>query len=409
MLHGFQFALKMMQKRPLRMGLTLLQIAVGVASITIVLSFVFSVLGDINSNETEQVWEVKFGKEEVRDGRTMGGSYTSFFTDKMVERIKEESIYIEEVSILEQNYGGELDYEGVRYNYFGMYGVDIGYKNMVGVKMLEGQFISQSDVNSRNPVIVISEEVSQQLFGDESGIGKIINLSPDRHFDVIGICSIEKQFGWNPAHFFIPQSVLAFGEKQEYGTIWIKCNKDKVTEMKNELSILLANEIENSMEKDMGLIFNELSETGKEMRQGIAKIFGLFIGSFAFIALVVSSIGILSMMMVSIIERTREIGLRRAIGASRLSIMGQILSESVFISFVGGLFGIILATLSVKPIINELIIKGLFQQFIGLEANISLYPILISLGSIVFVGLITGLYPGIRASRLAPVDAIREG
>ncbi|MCG8638224.1 MAG: FtsX-like permease family protein, partial [Desulfobacterales bacterium] len=122
-----------------------------------------------------------------------------------------------------------------------------------------------------------------------------------------------------------------------------------------------------------------------------------------------SSIGILSTMLVSIVERTREIGLRRSLGASRMSVLRQILIESIIISFIGGILGIIIAFFTVKPIINELLLKVFFFGSIGIKANLSLYSALISLFSVVIIGILAGFYPGIQASRLTPVDAIKEG
>ena len=92
-----------------------------------------------------------------------------------------------------------------------------------------------------------------------------------------------------------------------------------------------------------------------------------------------------------------------------MSVLRQILIESIIISFIGGILGIIIAFFTVKPIINELLLKVFFFGSIGIKANLSLYSALISLFSVVIIGILAGFYPGIQASRLTPVDAIKEG
>lgn len=421
MLHGFRFALKMIKKRPMRMVLTLLQIAVGVAAITIVLSFVFSILQPSDIPHNDLVYELRYGQEEKREGVVVSASYTAVFTDDMVKSFRHNSNYVDKMAVISEDYRGFLEYEGIRYIYQKMIGTDNNFFDLLGLESVEGSFFSGADVRNRSQVILISETASDQLFGSDKAAGKTIKRIP-RHGDssmaqelkVVGV--FNRETGPQVAtgtDFIVPYTIINGGRKSAdlYSKLWVLFQEGKIGEGKDELAAIFNQEQrkrDNNGRKDFNLIFGQLFENEARVRETLARSFGGFIGSFAFIAFVVSFIGILSMMLVSIVERTREIGLRRALGATRSSILWQIISESIMISFMGGIIGIILSCFCIKPIVNDLIIDKLFNYFNNLTATLSLYPVLISLGGVIVVGAVAGLYPGIQAARLSPVEAIQE-
>lgn len=421
MLQGFQFAFRLIRKRPLRMGLTLLQVAVGVAAITIVLSFIFNLLEPTNKGlDTEGLFWIEANGKVERGGSEYNVT-TGFFTSEIVKEFRERSNYIQEITISDKNYQGIIEYDHLRYQYHHGYWVGKEFAEIMNLQVQEGSFFTQMDIDNQNPVVAISEAMSKQLFGEDSAIGKKILHSSQmedgsfEELEIIGVYAslIETNMpvGENP-HLLMPYSLQ--GQDTKFMAALVRLQPGRLSEGKDELNMIFQHTFnksadqENNSEDTYFLQFTEHQDFGQDMRKEIAKSFGLFIGSFAFVALVVSSIGVLSMMLVSIVERTREIGLRRALGATRLGIVGQVLSESVMISFLGGILGIFLAYLGIGPIIKDLIIKNLFQDFVTIDVHISLNGVLISLLSVVFVGLIAGLYPGIQASRLAPLEAVRE-
>lgn len=427
MFHSIQFALKMIQKRPLRMSLALLQIAIGVASITLVLCFAFSMLYPDGTSVSNNLMRVEYGKEEKMQDGAIAYMAESAFSPDVVENVRKRATYLDGLSIMAYEYGSYIDYGGIRYRSNVIYGVDAGFAEMVHLDLIEGTFFSSADVHSRIPVAVISNEVSLQLFGEESGVGKTFVRSQEgglsEEFRVIGVYRAEhnRQIGGlTEVHFMIPYSVLSRyavigreNSKQAFEWLLAAYKPGKRAEAKEELNQLFEHELRASgwkpQQEGLGLIVREDREDEQQVRRHLVKTFGLFLGSFAFVALVISSIGIVSIMLVSVVERTREIGLRRALGASRMSILGQILSESVFLAMGGGIIGLLIALAGIEPIINKLLIQGFFNSLMSISVHLSWRAVLVAMGSVVLVGLIAGLYPGIQASRLSPVEAVREG
>lgn len=426
MLHNIQFAWKMIQKRPLRMGLTLLQIALGVAAVTLVLCFVFSLLYPEGASLQQDLMRVEYGKEEKME---YGIAYSAepAFSTKVVDNVRKRATYIDGLTVLGHEYGSYIDCEGIRYRSGIMYGVDANFEKMIKLEMADGTFFTVADVQSRTPVVVISEDANRQMFGEKSGLGKTLIKSNGngltQELKIIGIYKIQNQLRQNgliDVHFIVPYSTLSSytqlengGQEPSYEWLLASCKPGKHAEAKEELSQLFEQELRSSgwkpQQEGLGLIIRGSNEDEKRMRAEMVKTFGLFLGSFAFVALVVSSIGILSMMLVSVVERTREIGLRRSLGASRRSILGQILSESVFLAVCGGVGGWVLAFIGMEPIMNGLFMRGFLSNFMGIAIHMDLRALLVALGTTILVGLLAGLYPGMQASRLSPVEAIREG
>lgn len=425
MVHNIQFAWKMIQKRPLRMGLTLLQIALGVASVTLVLCFVFSTLYGSQAHNPNLL-RVEYAKEEKMENGVIYSAEPAF-SATIVENVRKRATYLDGLTVLGHQYGSYIDYEGIRYRTGVIYGVNAGFAEMVRLKLSEGSFFSEADVQSRTSVAVISEEANRQLFGAESGIGKKLHISDEmglsQELEIIGIYTGQKQLmsgGLYEAHFFVPYSTLSSyaitekgGAEPSYEWLLATAKPGKLAEAKEEMNQLFEHELRSSgykpQQSGMGLVVRDSNQDDKELRREVVTSFGLFMGSFAFISLVISSIGILSVMMVSIVERTREIGLRRALGASRISVVGQILSESVFLALAGGILGLILALIGIEPVINGMLFETFFGGYLGFKVYMSFGAVLVALGSVVLVGLIAGLYPGLQAARLSPVEAVREG
>ena len=138
----------------------------------------------------------------------------------------------------------------------------------------------------------------------------------------------------------------------------------------------------------------ELLRQAEEVQQ----VWNITLGSIAGISLLVGGIGIMNIMLASVTERTREIGIRRAIGAKRGQIISQFLTEAMLLSIVGGAFGLLLGVVLPQAV----------QKYSGIHTVVPFYAIVLSVGISVFVGVVFGLYPAVRAARLDPIEALRH-
>jgi putative ABC transport system permease protein len=170
---------------------------------------------------------------------------------------------------------------------------------------------------------------------------------------------------------------------------------------KNEITSILRqrHHLREGEENDFNVI--DMQEVLKRMQQTMA-IFQLFMASVASISLIVGGIGIMNIMLVSVTERTREIGVRKAIGARRSDILTQFLVESSMLSVSGGIIGLLLA------VIGSFSVKGQTMNNMPVSAPISIDTVIMALLVALFTGIVSGTYPAFRAARLDPIEALRH-
>ncbi len=262
-----------------------------------------------------------------------------------------------------------------------------------------GRFFTEMEVYRAHPVCIIGQNVWEELFGNQNPVGKRIKVNGYPH-KVIGI--LEKKgsfFGFDMDNqVIIPYTTFRGISFHRRGlTIAFRTDDSRLIDDMRE-------EIRGGMRRIRKIAPNEPDNFAINQQDMLSDLYNKLTGTsylivfiIAAISLVVGGIGIMNIMLVSVTERTKEIGIRKAIGATKRNIIFQFLSESVAISSLGGIIGIILGVL---------IAKGLLQ-YIKLDATVSLSTILIGYGFSAFVGIISGVYPAVRASRLNPIDALR--
>ena len=419
MVHSFDFFVKMFRKRPLRSGLTLLQIALGVATITVVLSFIFSVIFSPVFEKKDILYSMNYGEYFTVNDKIIATS-GDFFTQKKIDYFNDNGHYIQQTTIVTYDYNGKIGYQGSTYTYSFMVGAGHEIFDMLNFELIEGNFFTKQDVENYSKLILISEQVKKRLFGDKEAVGKTITkrssvLNLFGRYKVIGVYRLEEQsFFKKEIHFLVPYSTMYGKRRPLLPEAWVMFEKGQINKGKEELSMFVSQKKYGKTSytptyynaDKYNLVFTKLYMEDKNKMT--MESFGSFLAGFALIAFVISFIGVLSMMMVSVVERTREIGLRRSLGARKLNIIGQVIMESTLISLIGGILGILLAYFSIKPIVDGMILQNVFANIDNLTATLSLESILITLGSVVVVGVLAGLYPALQAVKIIPVEAIRD-
>ncbi|MFC1908462.1 ABC transporter permease [Chloroflexota bacterium] len=277
-----------------------------------------------------------------------------------------------------------------------------------------GRFITDRDVATRDTVVVLGTEIVENLFGDDDAVGKTVKIS-GRRFTVVGVMEEKggQMMGYSMDEIIVVpittfQARLFPGQtrrgEESIQQISVKiASLDMAEVITEDISDLLRrrHHIAEGDDDDFAVI--SMEQVLGIMTQ-ITGVLTLFLGAIAGISLLVGSIGIMNIMLVSVTERTREIGLRKAVGAKRRDILLQFLFEAASISLVGGVIGIIggwLAAIGISIIATQL--------GFPLDSVVSPDIILLAASVSVIIGLISGIYPAMRAARLNPIDALHYG
>jgi putative ABC transport system permease protein len=286
-------------------------------------------------------------------------------------------------------------------------GVTPPYFAMRNYKVGEGELLTQEHELGRASVVLLGTDVADKLFDRHEGVvGETVRID-GQPFRVIGI--MEKKggssFGSQDDVAFVPMStarvrILRRASNRVDLILVEAASADDVTRASDEISQVLRTRHRNAVGTDDFTVFSQ--QDFLQTAQTITGVLTIFLGGIAAISLVVGGIGIMNIMLVSVAERTREIGLRKALGARRRDILVQFLAESSLLSLMGGIIGIILGWL-ISFVVGRIA-----------AANGTVFNPTVSLGAVLLatvfstaVGLFFGIYPANRAAGLEPVEALR--
>jgi len=266
----------------------------------------------------------------------------------------------------------------------------------------QGRFITDQDLTARASIALVGYQTAIDLFGTDSPIGKTIRVSGSK-FQIVGTLQKMGGFGGD-SYVLIPlstmQSRLTGGnEVQQIGVKAV--SPDLVDAVIAEITSILRTRHYISAGASDDFQITDMRETLASMQTTLAT-FSIFMGAVGAISLLVGGIGIMNIMLVSVTERTREIGIRKAIGAKRRDILLQFLIEAAALSLTGGLIGLGLAVLGAH------LMGNINMGNSTVTPEISGTIVIVALGVSIGTGLISGTYPAFRAARLDPIDSLRH-
>ncbi len=279
-------------------------------------------------------------------------------------------------------------------------GVEPDYAQVRNVTLADGSFVSEAQVRSLGRVAVLGPTVAQDLFGEGSDpIGKTVRINKI-NFKVIGVLASKGSAGFfNPDDtVFVPlttmQKILAGADFLSTIAISVE-SKDLMPQVQEEATYALAEKHRVDPQAPDFSIVSQADILGTLTQ--VTDTFTIFLAAVAGISLIVGGIGIMNMMLTTVTERTREIGLRKAIGAKSRHITMQFLTEAVVLTFLGGIIGVVLGWgLSFAD-----------SSFAGIATSVSISSILLAFGVSAAIGIIFGYYPARRAASLNPIEALR--
>lgn len=266
------------------------------------------------------------------------------------------------------------------------------YPQIRNQKTILGSFFTSSQYNSAKKVAVLGKSAAEELFGEENPVGKKITIS-DQHYTILGVLGATGAFGGIDVDdiVFVPTTTaMRQFDMEHIQSFWVQSQSPQTIPQTRE-------EIEKILEKTLKKDEFSVLDT-KSLLNVISSVLGILtaaLGGIAAISLIVGGIGIMNIMLVSVTERTREIGLRKAVGATPRNILIQFLIEATVLSVLGGTIGILIG------IGGSLLIGRFFTT------TITFWAIALAFGVSSLVGVIFGVAPAAKASRLDPLTALR--
>lgn len=407
---SFRTSIKALKANKTRSFLTMLGIIIGVASVIIIMSVGAGaqslILGQIEGIGSNTI-SVSPGKSDDSGPPTsvLGIVVTSLSLDDLnsLERIKSEIGIYSLVAYV--NGVGTVSFQSNSYD-TNLEGVTSGYLETEGGDLSAGRFFSKEEVDNLSKVVVLGSTVKNELFSDSEAVGQRVKINR-QIFTVIGVLEERGQVAFSDYDDKVLLPIKTM-QKTIAGIDYLNMITIRPEEGANIDFVI--SESEKTLRENHGIIdqsgdsddFSVRSLTELlDLIKSITDALKYFLALMAGLSLVVGGIGIMNIMLISVNERTREIGVRKAIGASNKNIISQFLLEAVFLTLIGGIIGII-SGIFVSWLISVVMVALEYDwAFV-----IGPFSVLLAVTISALVGLVFGIYPAKRASKLEPVEAL---
>jgi putative ABC transport system permease protein len=397
MIESFRIAMQAIASNKMRSLLTMLGIIIGIASVVAIVSI---------GNGTQASLEDSFAELgtdsislQIARNADLSPSEEFTMTDvaAIADRFEDEVTYVLPNISGQATIQADIDDAGVSVN-----GTIAEGDVIYNLDMVSGRFLMDHEVDEYRNSIVIGDDLSEALFGEGQAVGQIIHMKRGNSttgYLVVGVYEAQKSvMGFTGYTIYAPyttiEKVMNFNGKVP--SITVKLQPDVDVNDFGARMIAFMEARKGNVGQNKYDTFS--AESIMEMASEMLGLFTTVISAIAAISLLVGGIGVMNIMLVSVTERIREIGIRKALGAKRSAILQQFLIEAVVITLIGGVIGIGLGAVMGTEIGNML----------DMKASISLDAILIATGFSMLIGIFFGLYPANRAAKLDPIEALRH-